>query len=450
MRALKAQSAKPRFPASSGGSGHSTLHGRKLIITQVVWVAVFLLAVTIFAASLPLLYDVYQELRIYSPGDRDAVHAYLIQLGLSDDLFAAYFLAVDDSPAIAYFTVAAVVFWRKSNEPMALFVALLLVMIGATFWGASHVVGAIHPLLGWLSSFMESLSLGLLFLLFFLFPNGRFVPRWTRWPAGVLITWTVSLALFPNAPFNIERWPFWPYALFLLGWLLIGVYAQIYRYLRMSSPVQRQQTKWVLFGCTAAIAGYIGWISIDTLLPLYRPESRLLADMVGAAVTSVLLLIIPFSFGIAILRYHLWDIDLVINRTLVYGSVTAMLSLVYFGGVAATEALFRTLTGQERQPQLAIVVSTLIIAALFSPLRRRIQSFIDRRFYRRKYDARKTLEAFSAKLRNETDLDALSDDLVGVVRETMQPVQVALWLHPDPAPKDKKKRAVIRESGHHH
>jgi hypothetical protein len=124
-----------------------------------------------------------------------------------------------------------------------------------------------------------------------------------------------------------------------------------------------------------------------------------------------------------------------------------MLALLYLGGVATTQAIFGGLTGQEQQPQLAVVVSTLVIAALFMPLRRRIQSFIDRRFYRRKYDARKTLEAFSAKLRDETDLDRLGEDLMGVVKETMQPSQISLWLHPDSALKDKKKRAAIRESG---
>ena len=141
--------------------------------------------------------------------------------------------------------------------------------------------------------------------------------------------------------------------------------------------------------------------------------------------------IVPLALSIAVLRYRLYEIDLLINRTLVYGLLTAMLLAVYFGGVAATQGIFRTITGHEQQPQLAIVVSTLVIAALFNPLRRRIQSFIDRRFYRRKYDARKTLEAFSARLRDETDLEARNNELVGVVRETMQPAHLSLWLRPD-------------------
>jgi hypothetical protein len=150
--------------------------------------------------------------------------------------------------------------------------------------------------------------------------------------------------------------------------------------------------------------------------------SMLLMDAFG--------LLIPLSLGVAVLRARLFDIDVVINRTLVYGSLTVMLALVYLGGVATTQAIFRALTGQEQQPQLAIVISTLVIAALFNPLRRRIQGFIDRRFYRSKYDARKTLAAFSAKLREETDIEALNDELVGVVRETMQPAHVSLWLRP--------------------
>jgi hypothetical protein len=155
---------------------------------------------------------------------------------------------------------------------------------------------------------------------------------------------------------------------------------------------------------------------------------------------SVSLLGLPLFTGIAIVRHRLYDIDVVINRTLVYGSLTAVLALVYFGGVTATQALFRYLTGQEQLPQLVIVASTLLIAGLFSPLRRRIQSFIDRRFYRSKYDAAKTLEGFSTKLREETDLEALRGDLEGVVRETMQPAHVSLWLHPDTTSESEQAR----------
>ena len=142
------------------------------------------------------------------------------------------------------------------------------------------------------------------------------------------------------------------------------------------------------------------------------------------------------AIGLAVLKHRLYDIDVVINLTLVYGSLSAMLVALYFGGVATTQTILRALTGQSEQSQLAIVVSTLAIAALFNPLRRRIQSFIDRRFYRRKYDARKTLEAFSARLREETDLESLNNDLAGVIRETMQPAHVSLWLRPDRPPKD--------------
>jgi hypothetical protein len=153
-------------------------------------------------------------------------------------------------------------------------------------------------------------------------------------------------------------------------------------------------------------------------------------------IINLALLGLPLITGIAIVRYRLYDIDIIINRTLVYGSLTATLVALYFGGIIVLQRFFVLLTGQ--QSTLAVVASTLLIAALFTPSRRRIQSFIDRSFYRRKYDAAKTLEGFSLKLRDETDLNALSDDLVGVVRDTMQPAHVSLWLRPGPGSKGKQ------------
>jgi hypothetical protein len=203
--------------------------------------------------------------------------------------------------------------------------------------------------------------------------------------------------------------------------VLLSALSLVVRY-RRASGVERQQLKW--FALAAVLAGaYI----VGILLGL----DRLLGDTLWYLLNAATNMGLYVAVGIAILRYRLYDIDLIINRTLVYGSLTGALALVYFGGVAATQAVFRAFTGQEQQPQIAVVVSTLVIAALFTPLRRRIQGFIDRRFYRRKYDARKTLETFSAKLRDETDLDALSSEVVGVVRETMQPAHVSVWLRPE-------------------
>jgi hypothetical protein len=224
---------------------------------------------------------------------------------------------------------------------------------------------------------------------------------------------------------------------YLFTVLLLASAVCVYLRFRRGNGTERQQIKWlayaaVLLGVTALVGevldlllgnlgGWFPWVIVAAFLG------------------------IPLSIGAAMLHYRLYEIDIIINRTLVYGSLTATLVALYFGGIVVLQRVFVLLTGQ--QSTLAVVASTLAIAALFSPLRRRTQGFVDRRFYRRKYDARKTLEAFSAQLRDETDLGALSDDLVGVVRETMQPSHVSLWLHPDPALKDKK-RAAIRESGH--
>jgi uncharacterized membrane protein YhdT len=218
----------------------------------------------------------------------------------------------------------------------------------------------------------------------------------------------------------------------LLPLLYVAVASSLFVRLRRATGVERQQIKWVAYAVAATISGIILAYMVPAMI-----DTPLWFERAGFALNIAVTPAIPIAMEIAILRYGLYDIDLIINRTLVYGSLTALLALVYFGGVAATQTLFRALTGQEeeQQPQLAIVVSTLVIAALFNPLRRRIQSFIDRLFYRRKYDATKTLEAFSAKLRDETDLDALNAALVGVVKETMQPAHVSLWLRPDTASK---------------
>jgi len=220
--------------------------------------------------------------------------------------------------------------------------------------------------------------------------------------------------------------------------MLASASSLILRYLRSGEEV-REQIKWLAFAASVVALGVFGAVVQGTVFASDDAGSadpllgKLLQDALTFSFAGV-----PVAIGFAVLKYRLYGIDVVINRALVYGSLTLLLLLVYFGGVTATQALFQTLTGQQTLPQLAVVVSTLVIAALFNPLRRRIQSFIDRRFYRRKYDAAKTLEAFSATLRDETDLRTLNGELTRVVRETMQPEHVSLWLRPGTPPKGER------------
>ncbi len=301
----------------------------------------------------------------------------------------------------------------------------------------------------WLTAlFGGPIVFALFALVFLLFPDGRLPSRRWRpviWLELVAVVCLVAWAFEPGPlgnlglvrvsnPFGIQG------AAALLGTLgLVGLFVTlavavaggislVLRF-RRARGVERQQIKWFAFSgvvfCAIFAAGPFLWA-----LP-QSPATAWIWPVLFLAGAST----IPVAVGIAILRYRLYDIGILINRTLVYGSLTATLALMYVGGVATTQAVFRALTGQEQQPQLAVVASTLLIAALFNPLRRRIQSLVDRRFYRRKYDAAKTLAAFSARLRDETDLDTLSGDVVGVVRETMQPTHVSLWLRPEAASK---------------
>ncbi len=221
--------------------------------------------------------------------------------------------------------------------------------------------------------------------------------------------------------------------LYIISTVALGaVVLSVFMRLRHAIGGERQQIKWFAY----AAAGSVIATGLAYLIPIVV-DTPLWFERMGFALNIAFIPAIPIAIGIAILRYRLYDIDIIINRTLVYGSLTAMLVALYFVGIVVLQRVFVFLTGE--QSTLAVVASTLLIAALFNPLRRRIQSFIDRRFYRRNYDAAKTLQGFSAQLRDETDLDALSDDLVGVVRETMQPAHVSLWIRPETSPEGEHR-----------
>jgi len=291
-----------------------------------------------------------------------------------------------------------------------------------------------------LAAFLDSVNPGVRLAIFIplLFPYGRLPSRRWRpvaWLAGGGVVLNVAYYWLPDGLSKIVL----AVSFVCLFAGLLGAVASVVHRLRHARGEERQQIKWLVYAASVMFVGALGglgswWLSLSPWAGVFW-----YVTLFGFAA-------IPIAVGAAILRYRLYDIDVIINRTLVYGSLTATLVALYFGGIVVLQRLFIVLTGQ--QSTLAVVASTLLIAALFTPLRRRIQGFIDRRFFRRKYDAAKTLEAFSAKLRDETDLDALNAELVGVVRETMQPAHVSMWLHPDPELRDKKQRTAIRGSGH--
>jgi hypothetical protein len=304
-------------------------------------------------------------------------------------------------------------------------------------------------LMVWVNNWNWLLLIFPLLLILLLFPNGRPpTPRW-RWVGVAAIAWAalfVLLAALPqqinaatttNLVFDnpigvlgkdtVERLV----GVWIVGLLALTVACAVALFVRYrrANETEREQIKWLLYACTMFLVVYVGGF-VSGL-----GGTASLGGYIWGVFFGLSVIALPAAIGIAILKYRLYEIDVLVNRTLVYGSLTVTLIALYFGGIVVLQRFFVLLTGQ--QSTLAVVASTLLIAALFTPLRRRLQSFIDRRFYRSKYDARKTREAFSAKLRDETNLDALRDDLVGVVRETMQPAQVSLWLRPDTAPKDE-------------
>jgi len=395
-----------------------------------LWIGIVVPTALIFAASVPVHLAALHEACRAGPcvaGQLDPRELRaLLDLGVSVDGYAAYVLALDLVVALGFCTVGAVIFWRKSREPSALFVSFALMVFGLT-WPDTFDSALYHPVWGTLATFLTQFGLVSLFVFFFVFPDGRFVPRWTRWIVPLVFIMPVLYVFSPGS--ILVDPPQRANLLIFLGLWVCCALAQVYRYRRVSGPVERQQTKWVVFGITTCATLLIGFLLPLVFFPnLTRPGVvSFVTNLAGLTIGgSFGLLLIPASIGAAILRYRLYDIDVIINRTLVYATLTLTLALTYFGSVALLQYVLHSLTGQEAQ--LTVVASTLVIAALFQPLRRRIQSAIDRRFYRKKYDVARTLEDFSARLRNDRDLEELNAELLSVVRDTMQPSHVSLWL----------------------
>ncbi len=359
--------------------------------------------------------------------------------GISPEQWAIYNVAYRTFDALVFCAVGFLIFARKRDEAGALFTSLFLILLG-TLGGFAGFLAQRYPEFSLLFSLIQYPALVSLPLFFFSFPNGRVVPHgmWIYvafWSLFFVFDFLVPGVDKTSALYGLLS------AIAFLSMFVAGAASQVYRYVRVSNSEERRQTKWVVFG----IAIMVLVTQAAFLLP---PFSRLTDNKAPYSAQQLLVLIalyltvslIPVSIGIAIFRNRLWDIDLIIRRTLIYGVLTALLALVYFGSVIVLQQVLRGVTGQGQD--VAIIVSTLAIAALFNPLRHRVQDVIDRRFYRRKYDAQKVLAEFAATARDEVGLENLTDHLIAVVEETMQPAQVSLWLK-----KTEDSRKITTDDG---
>ena len=359
------------------------------------------------------------------PNDRwsDAtLLAVIAEAGLSVAALSYFEFALTVLVAVVLVVIGLIIFWRKADSWFGLYVGVMFVAFGTQGNSVTTPVNQVMPLLAPLLHLIGTSTWLAFFPLLYLFPDGRFIPRWTRWLLPIWLGVTMGVFVFSLLP---EALAFVAVPIYLV----IGIVSQGYRYFRRSDAAQRQQTKWVFFALGLVVLVII-WSLVNFALIPSNPRSTvgdLWTWIVATALRQLSLAALPLSIGLAILRYRLWDIDVIIRKTLVYAVLTALLGMVYFGSVILLQRVFGSLTGIEQSP-LAIVISTLIIAALFTSLRRRIQDVIDRRFFRKKYNAEQVLAQFALTARDETDLDALTAELVRVVQETMQPERVSIWL----------------------
>lgn len=404
-----------------------------LRLTRLLWVVVTLITLGLVIFGIPLRLESILE----NVDERSLVELHLSRAG-----YARFLIGLDLIVIFAHVVIASILFTRRSDDWLALLMAFALVANGSLIYlSLTYSLEDVEPITRAAVELIIAIGLISSVFLLYLYPSGKFVPRWTVF---LVLAWGIMLAIAifaPDLPISFTTWPLGIQILVMLIGSGIGVFSQIYRYQNVSRPVERQQIKWGIFGLSAAVVGpffYFLPLIVPSLVAPSLPNIfyqrvgasffayALFFKLIGSLLFSMALLVFPISFTVAIFRYRLWEIDVIINRALVYGALTGSLILIFFLGVTVFESLFRSMTGEASQ--LGVVVSTLAIASLFNPLRARIQRGIDRRFYRQKYDAAEALLRFGNQIRDEVDLEDLSRALLGTVEQTVHPTSVWLWL----------------------
>jgi hypothetical protein len=398
-----------------------TAESRWMILFRRLWPTAAVLHIAAVAIALPAFLNIADWYIL--PVELSVEQLRLARIGLLLSGLISLFAA------LLSLGLASVVYWRKREEPMALYFAYFVLGHGLLLGGTAEIAfeyyfGSPEPIYALQSIYFSAPLIAFIVL----FPTGQAQPRWARWliPSSLFLAAVAVAARI--AGFGMVDGIFQTAGGIVL---FVALGAVIRRYRRLATPTERQQMKWGLIGILLAVA-----LMASSWIPLLMEGYPLGAIPTGSdrpwfmslvgAIWSLGLVMIPSGAAVAILRAKLWDTDIIIRRTVMYSAITALLAAVYFGGVTLLQSVFVGVTGQ--QSPLAVVISTLAIAALFTPLRNGVQRLVDRRFYRQKYDAERTLEMFSTRMRQNVDLDHMTEDLLEVVQTTMQPESISLWL----------------------
>lgn len=402
------------FTARSAEAPHR-LPRRALPILWAALAAVASCTVGVFIAAVPARYT--QALRMCAGGGCEGQAAYLVGL--------------DMVTALTWTALALVIFLRRPGDRIGLFSALTFVTFGvARFPDTPLALTATHSEWTLAVEGLRFLGSACLSIYAFVFPDGHFHPSVTRWIAAGWIILQIPEFFMTSSLANEAQWPGWLRFLGFLGFVALVIAAQTWRYVRVATTSQRRQTRWAALGLSLALMCYLVLEFGYPVLVATRLAPVMMSPMARNSLISLTFLLAPVSVAYAMMRHQLFDVDALINRTLVYGLTTLGVAVLYFACVAALQSLFGVFVGEHSASPLVIVVSTLLIAAMFQPIRRALQRAVDRRFYRRKYDADATIRSFAARLLHDIDLADLHRQLLDVAHETMQPSHASLWLRP--------------------
>jgi hypothetical protein len=407
-----------------------------LTLYRILWVIATILVVVVILASIPMRFSQLSTVTLdakisagqLSPKDLPALR----ELNLTPEMYALYFTILEVISAILFLCLGTLIFWLQPINRMPLLFAVFCVTFGLTFTPLTSSLQALHPIWDLFFVGLRSLGFASFFLAFYLFPDGQFLPGWTRWLALSCILFLLISLFYPPMRLNLSMAIETKEQAYMMGmafaWGTTIVISQIYRYKYRMTVKQRQQAKWVVLGLSVIFFAGVAAALPVLALPVFNQSNSLsmLAHILATTVILFSLIVWGAAIAIAVLRHRLFDIDLILRRTLLYTLLTVILGGTYVGIILIFQTLLTSFTGQ--QQTIGLVISTLVTAALFTPLRRAIQNEINRRFYRNAYDAQKKLENFSNVMRDQVDLDQVTHHLLETVDETMHPETISFWI----------------------